>query len=133
MNEYITDKRFETNKLRVENLQDLTKVISEYTVKRTTDEWIKIFEEATVPCGAIMNIEQVVHDPQVRARNMIVEMEHPKLGKFIFPGVPFHFSESPVSIKSFAPLLGEHNVEVYAEELGLGREEVEELKKDGVI
>jgi len=133
MNEYITDKRFENNRARVENVKELTKIVSEYTVKRTTSEWMQALGEVMVPCGPIMNIEQVVNDPQVKARNMIVEMEHPEIGKFKVPGVPFSFSETPVSIKSFAPLLGEHNFEVYGEELGLSREEVETLAKDGVI
>jgi len=133
ISECITDKRFENNKSRVENYKELTKIISECTVKRTTADWMKILGEVMVPCGPIMNIEQVVNDPQVKARNMIIEMEHPEAGKYKVPGVPYSFSETPASIKSFAPFLGEHNFEVFGEELGLSREEVEALKKDGVI
>ena len=133
MKEYVTDKRFANNKARVENFGELSKIISEHTSKRKTDEWMKALDEVKVPCGPIMNIEQVANDPQVKSRNMIVEMEHPEFGRFIVPGVPIRFSETPASIKSFAPSLGEHNLEVYGQELGLSREEVEELKNSGVI
>jgi len=133
MKEYVTDERFVNNKLRVENFGELSKIISEYSTKRTTAEWMLALEEVKVPCGPIMNIEQVVNDPQVKARNMVVEMEHPEAGKFMVPGVPIQFSETPASIRSFAPNLGEHNFEVYGEVLGLSREEVEELQKNGVI
>ena len=133
MKEYVTDERFVNNKLRVENFGELSKIISEYSTKRTTAEWMLALEEVKVPCGPIMNIEQVVNDPQVKARNMVVEMEHPEAGKFMVPGVPIQFSETPAAIRSFAPNLGEHNFEVYGEELGLSREEVEELQKNGVI
>jgi CoA:oxalate CoA-transferase len=133
MKEYVTDERFVNNKGRVENFGELSKLISGCTSKRTTAEWMQALEEVQVPCGPIMNIEQVVNDPQVKARNMIVEMEHPEAGKFMVPGVPICFSETPAAIKSFAPSLGEHNFEVYGSELGLSREEVEELLKNGVI
>ena len=133
MSDYVTDERFVNNKARVENFAELSKIICEYTSKRTTAEWMQALEEVKVPCGPIMNIEQVVNDPQVKARNMIMDVEHHTAGEFMVPGVPIRFSETPASIKSFAPDLGEHNFEVYKEELNLCREEVEELLKAGVI
>ena len=133
MKQYAADERFANNKARVENFGELSKIIAEYTSKKTTAEWVKALDAEQVPCGPILNIEQVVNDPQVKARNMIMEMEHPKNGKFMVPGVPIRFSETPAAIKSFAPDLGEHNFEVYADLLGLGREEVEALRKDGVL
>jgi len=62
-----------------------------------------------------------------------VELEHPEVGKFMVPGVPIRFSDTPAMIKSFAPALGEHNFEVYGELLDISREEVEALHNDGVI
>jgi CoA:oxalate CoA-transferase len=133
MAEYVMDARFANNKARVENFGTLSKIIAEYSSNRTTSEWMKSFEEVNVPCGPIMNIEQLVNDPQVKARNMIVELDHGEAGKFMAPGVPIRFSETPASIRSIAPFLGEHNFEVYGKELGLNSEEVEKLRKDGVI
>ena len=133
MKEYVADERFANNKGRVENFGELSKIIADRTTKRKTGEWLEALDKVQVPCGPIMNLEQVANDPHVKARNMIVEMEDPKAGKFIVPGVPIHFSETKAEIRSFAPSLGEHNFEVYNRELGLSREEVEKLQKDGVI
>ena len=133
MKGFAADERFAGNKARIENFGELSKIIAEHTTKRKTAEWIEALDEVKVPCGPIMDIEQVVNDPQVKARNMIVEMEHPEAGKFIVPGVPIRFSETQASIKSFAPSLGEHNFEVYGQELGLSREEIEKLQTDGII
>jgi len=133
MEKYVSDLRFTNNKARVENFEELSEIIATHTSKRTTIEWMKALDAVKVPCGPIMNIEQVANDPQVKARNMIVELEHQELGKFLVPGVPIKFSETPASIKSFAPSLGEHNFEVYGEEFGLCQEEIEALQKDGVI
>jgi CoA:oxalate CoA-transferase len=133
MNEYVYDQRFANNKVRVENFGELSQIIAEHTSKRTTDEWIEALGAVKVPCGPIMNIEQVVNDPHVKARNMIVEQEHPEFGKFLIPGVPIKFSKTPASIKSFAPSIGEHNLEFYGKEFGLKQEEIETLQKEGVI
>jgi len=133
MNDFVTDERFANNKARLDNYPELSKIIAEHTSKRATDVWMKALEEVKVPCGPIMNLEQVVNDPQVKARNMIVDMEHHEAGKFMVPGVPIQFSETPAAIRSFAPDLGQHNFEIYEKELGLSREEVEALQKDGVI
>jgi CoA:oxalate CoA-transferase len=133
MKEYITDERFANNKSRVENSVELVNIIATYSSKRTAAELMKVLDEVYVPCGPIMNIEQVVNDPQVKARNMIVELDHGEAGKFMAPGVPIHFSRTPASIRSIAPVLGEHNFEVFEKELGLGREDLEKLRKDGVI
>ena len=80
-----------------------------------------------------MDMEHVFTDPQVKAREMIVELMHPEAGRLLVPGVPIKFSETPASIQSPAPALGEHNAEVFGGELGLGSEELERLKADGVI
>jgi CoA:oxalate CoA-transferase len=133
MEKYVKDERFANNKARVENFGELAKIIGEHTSKRTTAEWMQALDAVKVPCGPIMNMEQVVNDPQVKARNMIVELDHADKGKFLAPGVPIRFSETPASIKSIAPTLGEHNFEIYGKELGLSREEIETLQKDGVI
>ncbi|MCL2602057.1 MAG: CoA transferase [Treponema sp.] len=133
LQDYIADPRFANNKARVENFGELSKIIGAATSKRTTAEWMAALDAVKVPAGPIMNIEQVAADPQVKSREMLMELEHAKFGKFIVPGVPIKFSETPAAIQSFAPDLGEHNFEVYEQELGLSREDVQALKEAGVI
>lgn len=133
MEEFVADPRFADNKKRVENFKDLSVIISERTAKKKTAEWTAALDAVKVPCGAIMNVEQVVNDPQVKARDMIVEMDHPEAGKLRVPGVPIKFSATPAGIKCPAPGLGQHNVEIYKELLGMSKEEVDQLKEKGVI
>lgn len=133
MAEYALDERFSDNRRRVENFGELSEIIAEHTRKKTTAEWTAALDAVKVPCGAILNVEQVVNDPQVKAREMIVELTHPEAGKIIVPGVPIKFSETPASIKGPAPALGEHNAEIYGGLLGITAEGLERLKKDGVI
>jgi len=132
MPEYINDVRFIDNNGRVENFAELVVIISAHTKKRTTAEWMTALEEAKVPCGPIMTIDQVVNNEQVMARDMIVEIEHQE-EKFMAPGCPVKFSLTPASVKSSAPALGEHNYEIFGGELGIGRWEIEELVNRGVI
>lgn len=133
MEEFVTDDRFIDNKSRVENFGDLFDLISVRMTKKTTAEWTAALDAVKVPCGPIMNMEQVFNDPQVQARDMIVEVLHPEAGKTRVPGFPIKFSGTPASIKSPAPGLGEHNADIYGKVLGFSEEELEQLKKDGVI
>ncbi|MDR1943821.1 MAG: CoA transferase, partial [Synergistaceae bacterium] len=133
MEEYIEDERFADNLKRGENFGTLFGIMSERLRTKTTAEWMDALEAVKVPCGAILNVEQVVNDPQVKAREMIVEMDHPDAGKIIVPGVPIKFSATPASIKSPAPRLGEHNEEIYGQLLGMDREELTKLKEEGVL
>jgi formyl-CoA transferase len=87
---------------------------------------------AGVPCGAVLDSTEVVSDEHLKQRGFIVELEHPTRGKFPMPGNPVRLSASPTDIVR-APLLGEHNAEIYGKVLGLSEDELATLKKDGVI
>ncbi|HEX8011708.1 MAG TPA: CoA transferase [Casimicrobiaceae bacterium] len=89
-------------------------------------------ETAEVPSAAVQRIDQVLADPQVEAREMIVEQEHPILGKVRLANVPFKFSDCDASVRTAAPLLGQHNREI-ARELGFSAAEIEAMEKDGVL
>ena len=89
-------------------------------------------ETAEVPSAAVRRIDQVLADPQVQAREMIVEQEHPVLGKVRLANVPFKFSDCDASVRTAAPLLGQHNREI-AQELGFSAAEIEAMEKDGVL
>ncbi|MGH8057520.1 MAG: CoA transferase [Candidatus Entotheonellia bacterium] len=83
--------------------------------------------------GAINSIDQVVNHPQVKAREMIVESEHPVAGKVQLVGVPVKLSETPGSVREPAPLLGQHTDEVLRTYLGMGKAEIAALRQAGVI
>jgi len=90
-------------------------------------------EAAGVPCARVQTIREVVNDPQIAARGMIVEMEHPIAGKVRLPNMPFHFSNADVSPRRPAPLLGQHNREILKDLLGYSEAKVASLEQAGVL
>ena len=99
---------------------------------KSTDHWVKLINDAGVPCGPINRVSQVVTNPQVLARNMIAEMEHPNVAELKTPGSPLKLTNSPAAIRRPPPLLGQHNDEVLAEQ-GFTSEQIADLKERGVI
>lgn len=127
------DERFKTNPLRLENYNELRPLIAEKIAIKSTDAWQKILDEAGVPNGPINNIERVVKDPQVLAREMLIEVEHPKAGKMKIPGIPIKMSATQGIVRNAAPLLGEHTNEVLMKLNQLTNEQIQELKENGAI
>ena len=131
--ELIDDERFHTNALRTENYESLFPILAEIMCRRTTDAWVEALEAIGVPCGPVNTVDKVVNDPQVLAREMIAEVEHDITGTVQIPGIPIKLSETPGQIDAPAPNLGEHTLEVLTGLLGLGAEEVNQLKQDGIV
>ncbi|MEW6661090.1 MAG: CaiB/BaiF CoA transferase family protein [Bacillota bacterium] len=126
--------QFATNKARTDHYQELRPHLVEAFSQRSTGEWLTILEEAGVPCGPINNIAQVVSHPQVRARNMIVEVEDPVTGRLPMAGNPIKLSNMPdPEVRPAAPALGQHTKEVLAELLVLPDQRLEDLRRQGVI
>ena len=130
--ELIDDPRFRTNGDRMQNLDSLVPLVSERTRTRSSAEWIAEFEAAGVPVGPINNIGQVLADPQVKARDMVVEVEHSRLGTTKATGLPIKFSETPGKVARGAPTLGEHTDEVLAAH-GYSPERIRELRSEGAV
>ena len=126
------DERFANPKARAKNNEELTALLNEWTSRHTKHEVMKILGAAGVPCGAVLNTVELINDPHLRERRMIVDIEHPARGKISIPGCPVQLEDSPVEVKS-APLLGQDNAEVYAQMLGLSPQQLEDLKSQGVI
>jgi CoA:oxalate CoA-transferase len=82
-------------------------------VKKSQAEWIRIFEENGVPCGAIYTLAQVFENPQVKARAMVLGAEHKKAGKIKMLGIPVKLAETPGLPQNAPPLLGEHTEEIF--------------------
>jgi crotonobetainyl-CoA:carnitine CoA-transferase CaiB-like acyl-CoA transferase len=129
----LMDCRYATSAGRLAHVDALVAEMTAITVGRTVDEWVVAMEAAGVPCGPINTIDRVFADPQVRARNMLLSMEHSRAG--VIPSIanPMRFSKTPIRYERVPPMLGEHSEEVLASLLGLGAAEIEHLKNTAVI
>ena len=132
MKKLIDDPLFETNLKRVENREKLSSILSKIFVKRRGNEWLQLFRKAGIPCGPVNTIAKVVTDSQVLHREMLVEMDHPVVGKIKVPGIPLKLSETPGTIRLPPPVLGQHTEEIL-KKMGYSITEIKELKSDNVI
>ncbi|MGW8270326.1 MAG: CaiB/BaiF CoA transferase family protein [Burkholderiales bacterium] len=128
-----TDPRFATNGKRVENRSQLTELLNEIFVKRTTREWVEALEAAGVPNGPINNLEQVFQEPQAVARGLRMDMQHPLAGKISLIRSPMRFSATPIEHEIPPPLLGQHTDEILRGMLGRSDEDIARLRADGAI
>ena len=117
---------------RGENKQTVDKMVSDWTMQHDKHEVMRIVGEGGIPCGAVLNAEDIHTDPHLLERGMITTMDHPQRGKFKMPGFPVQLSDSPVDMEP-APLLGQHNAEVYKELLGLTEDDLVQLEQEAVI
>lgn len=131
-NTTMRDPRFATNKDRIENREELIPLLEEIMQSRNSDYWLERFTEADIPCGPINFVDETLGDPQLAARGMIVELEHPLIGVVRSLGNPIHLSQSPVTYRRPPPLLGEHNAEILSS-LGYSRDEIGTLEAEGVV
>lgn len=126
------DPRFRTNPDRVRNRSQLIPLLQARFRERPTREWIRILDEAGVPNGPIYAISEVFSDPQTLHRQMRVEVEHPRAGRVTVTGVPVKFSDTPGSVRTPPPLLGQHTRAVLRE-LGYTDEDVVRLEREGAV
>ncbi len=129
------DPRFKSPPARLEHHDEVNQVVGDWVKERTVTEVMQVLgpDGANVPCGPVMTVDQLFTDPHLRARQMIVDLPHEKLGRVPVTGVPFKLSESPGGIDHLGPELGQHNDEIYAGLLGLSASEMDKLRRDGVI
>ena len=128
----LDDKRFASNPERMVNIGALTPIMEETFRTRTTSHWVKLLEDAGVPCGPIYDIEQVYADPHVQSRDMAVALEHPKAGSIRNIGVAVKLSDTPGSVRTPAPLLGQHTDEVLAQ-FGYADTDIAALRDSGAL
>ena len=127
------DSRFADNAKRVENRTALIALLTEIFLSRTNQTWLKLFNDAEVPCAPVQTVDQVFQSPQVLHRDMLVGVEHPTAGKVPMAGVPVKFSLTPASVRLPPPLLGEHNRQVLKGWLDMSDEAIEELKRKKIV
>ncbi len=99
---------------------------------RSTDAWLNVLLEAGVPTGPILDISQVHADPQIRARNMAVELDHPSAGRITNIGIPAKLSRTPGALRTAAPTLGQHTGEVLGD-FGYSADDIAHLRTNGVL
>jgi formyl-CoA transferase len=127
------DERFATNAARVENRHVLIPMLDELFCGEEIAHWLSIIEAAGVPCGPINSIEQALNDPQVLAREMVVQAEHPTAGTINLVASPLKIPTAPVVVRYPPPLLGEHTGQILTELLGMDEAAIAELRATGVI
>jgi crotonobetainyl-CoA:carnitine CoA-transferase CaiB-like acyl-CoA transferase len=126
------DGRFATNAQRVVNYRALRDELAPRLRRRPAAEWLAAFEAAGIPCGRIRNVAEALDDPQVAARGLLLEMEHPLIGAGRWVGAPARLDGAGRGSRRPPPLLGEHTDEVLRE-LGLDELGIGELRREGVV
>jgi crotonobetainyl-CoA:carnitine CoA-transferase CaiB-like acyl-CoA transferase len=128
------DPKFDQNDMvRFDHADLIDRVIKDWVAQRTVAEVIGVLQAARVPCGTVNTIDKLENDPQVAARNMIVNVDYPGLGNIPLPGNPVKLSLTPSSISFRAPKIGEHNEEIYCGLLGFSERKLHKLKKEDII
>ena len=130
--EMADDPRYHDRRDRVQIVDEIDAMIEAWTEKRSKQEVMEILAGAGVPCGAVLDSTEVLGDPHLRQRRFVTDLEHPRRGPYPMPGNPVRLSESPTDVTR-SPMLGEHNTEVYHRLLGYTPDQLDQLKRDGVI
>ena len=131
--EWVTDPRYCSLEARLENYGEFIEEMNALMRTRSTEEWITLLDAHRVMCGPVNNIEEVVRDPHVNHRGMFVDVEHATAGRLKVVGTPMKFSRTPCRIEKASPELGQHTQEVLASWAKLTKEEIEELKRSGIL
>ena len=127
------DERFATNRSRVERYDELKPLLVERFQTKSRQCWIECLKAAGVPCGAVRDLHEVFTDPQLEARAMITEVEHPTVGALRLLGLPVKLSGTPGSVRMAPPMLGQHTNAVLGADVGLTGDEIARLHASGVV
>lgn len=125
------DPRFMTNALRIQHRQEITELLATHFLSNSAKHWVELIHAVQVPVGLINNLEQAFQEPQVQARNMLVDMSHPLKEKLTVIGSPIKLSRTPVQYRKAPPMLGEHTDEILSRVVD--EEKLKVLKDDGII
>ncbi len=128
----LADPRFADNAQRMAHLPALVETLTATLKTRPTQEWLPLLDQAEVPVGPVLTLDQVYAHPQTRARNMEMEIDHPIAGRVHAIGFPVKYSATPPRIYRPAPVLGQHTFEIL-QSLGLSDEECRQLETEGVV
>ena len=127
------DPRFTDILGRLRNVDELDRLVEEWTASRDAQEVMETLQGVGIAAGVAQKAPYTIEDPQLKWRGAIIEIEHPVVGKKIYPGIPFKFSEMPLPPSTPAPLLGQHTDEICREFMKMSEEEIRRLKEEGVL
>ncbi len=130
--EWMTDPRFHDLPSRLKNIDALQDEIEKVFATQPTSHWVEKLDAAQVPGGPVYSYDQILADPHIKARNMVVEIDHPKIGRMKSLGIPIKSTGELLAIRRPAPWLGQHSVEVL-KEAGYGSSELDQLFAEGVL
>src|SRR4030095_5063959 len=130
--ELITDPEWATPEKRLPKLDKCFAIIEQWAMTLDKLEVMRRLNEFDVPCGPILDMAEIAAEQSLRDTGTVVEVDHPKRGKFLTVGNPIKLSDSPTEIKP-SPLLGEHTDEILKSILGLDDEDIEDAQKEGAI
>lgn len=128
-----SDIRFIDNDRRTENHGALDEVLNAVFKLKPASEWLEILEENEIPCGPVQAVDEVMNDPQIAARNMIIQMLHPIAGPLKMAGSPINLSETPPQVTEIAPEHGQHTDEVLRAILNTSESDLSRMREAGVI
>ncbi|HID33379.1 MAG TPA: CoA transferase, partial [Anaerolineae bacterium] len=126
------DPRFKRNADRLQHRQELHEALEAIFITQPADHWLDMFRPLGIPCGPINHLDETLNDPHIRARGMVLRMEHPVAGGVQMLANPMHLSDTPVSYRLAPPTLGQHTDETLRE-LGYDDNAIARLRAAGVI
>jgi crotonobetainyl-CoA:carnitine CoA-transferase CaiB-like acyl-CoA transferase len=129
----LNDDKFNTNVDRVKHIDQVDQIIESWTSELETEEVETTLLNRGIPCGSVQTVREVLNDPHLEARQSIVEIDHPEVGKIKVPGSPIKFPGRPDPTVEPSPTKGEHNHEILQSRLGLSAEEIEQLQTDDIL
>ncbi|MGZ8265338.1 MAG: CoA transferase, partial [Burkholderiales bacterium] len=127
------DPKFSTNALRVQNRAELVPRLEAIFRERTVEAWMAVLRKADVPAAPVNNLDRAFSEPPVAEREMIVEYDHPDVGRVRLPGNPIKMSGVTGTISKPAPRLGEHTTSVLTELLSLSADRIAALRAAGAV
>ncbi|WP_067725028.1 CaiB/BaiF CoA transferase family protein [Oceanobacillus damuensis] len=133
MEDLATDERYENVSLRVQNVNEIDDIIQQWLAEYNREEAAELLDKYGIPCGPVQSVGDLLSDEHLREREQIINVNHPTVGEIPVSGITIKLSDTPGKIRYDPPLIGQHNQEVYLNELGFEEEEFNKLKEDGVI
>jgi formyl-CoA transferase len=130
--ELAEDPDWNTPEARLSKLDKMFQMIEEWSIDHSKWEVLAKLNAHNIPCGPILSTKEIIEDTSLADNEIVVKVPHPERGEFATVGMPIKLSDSPAEVAR-SPLLGEHNIDIYGKELGLGDDELAELKANGVI
>jgi crotonobetainyl-CoA:carnitine CoA-transferase CaiB-like acyl-CoA transferase len=131
--EWARDERYKMPIFRKQHYEQMSQLISQWMMNHTKEEIYHRGQALGCAIAPVMSAEDIANSEQLKARGFFVEADHPEAGRIRFPSAPYQFSATPWALERPAPLLGQHNEEIYCNRLGFSQQDLEEMKMAGII